>query len=158
MACHKYESALEYARAIKKPLLIDFTGWACVNCRKMEETVWCEPNVVQILKDSVVLVSLYVDDKEMLPVSEQYTSKFDDKRITTVGQKWSDLQKSVYGSNAQPQYFLLDNSETIMNGSANYQDNGSEKLFSKWLNHGIAQFQLFNGSEELKPVLSLVNE
>lgn len=153
MACHTYETALEYARAINKPLLIDFTGYACVNCRKMEETVWCEPTVEPILKDSVVLVSLYVDDKHVMPDSMHYVSKFDGKNIITYGQKWSDMQKSRYGSNAQPQYFLLDHYETILNGSANYQDHGSEKKFNEWLVKGLKQFELFNGSIAIEPVM-----
>lgn len=150
---HNYDEALEYAREINKPLLIDFTGYACVNCRQMEELVWGEPNVLPLMKDSMVLASLYVDDKTALPEDQWYTSKFDGKEIRTFGQKWSDLQKTKYRSNSQPQYFLLDNFETVLNGTANYQDHGSADRFGKWLEQGIEQFDMFNKVDELKPCL-----
>jgi thiol:disulfide interchange protein/DsbC/DsbD-like thiol-disulfide interchange protein len=152
-AFHNYDEALAYAKEINKPLLIDFTGYACVNCRQMEELVWGEPEVLPMMKDSLVLASLYVDDKTTLPEHEQYTSKFDGKEIRTYGQKWSDLQKSTYGSNSQPQYFMLDNFETVLNGTANYQDNGSAKKFGKWLVQGIEQYAAFSAADELKPCL-----
>ncbi len=152
-----YDYALAYSKEINKPLLIDFTGYACVNCRKMEETVWSEDDVLPIMRDSVVLVSLFVDSKISLPDNEHYVSKFDGKNITTVGQKWSDLQKSKYKSNAQPQYFMLDNYETVLNGSANFQDHGEEAKFSKWLNEGVKRYTLFNGSTIIRPDLVLAN-
>lgn len=152
---HDYEHALKYAREVNKPLMIDFTGHACVNCRQMENTVWIDERIRGILSRDVVVVSLYVDEKTALPESEQYVSKVTGKKIRTVGNKWSDFQIEHYKSNTQPQYFLLDKYETVLNGSANYQDHGSPQLFEAWLKQGGKQFELFNGSKEVRPVLSL---
>ncbi|MBC6696807.1 thioredoxin family protein [Hymenobacter sp. BT190] len=96
------------ARALRKPLFIDFTGHACVNCRKMEATVWKDPRVLQRLRDNFVVVALYVDDKTDLPQSEWYTSSYDSKQKTTLGKKNADLQLSGFNVNAQPFYVLLD--------------------------------------------------
>jgi thiol:disulfide interchange protein DsbD len=96
------------ARALRKPLFIDFTGHACVNCRKMEATVWSDPRVLQRLRDNFVVVALYVDDKADLPRNEWYTSKYDNKQKTTLGKKNADLQLSGFHVNAQPFYVLLD--------------------------------------------------
>lgn len=150
---HDYKYALEYARKVKKPLVIDFTGHACVNCRRMENTVWVEGKVKNILSNDVVVVSLYVDEKTSLPESEHYYSDVIKKTVNTVGRKWSELQTKVYKSNAQPQYFMLDNNEAIMNGSADFQNHGTAPVFEKWLKDGLKQFELFNGSKEVKPVL-----
>lgn len=81
---------------------MDFTGYACVNCRKMEEKVWADPKVLKLLNESVVLISLYVDDKRELPIDEQYVSRATGKQIKTIGQKWSDFQISNYKANAHP--------------------------------------------------------
>lgn len=154
---HDYEHGLAYAREMKKPLMIDFTGHACVNCRQMENTVWIDEHIRGVLSNEVVVVSLYVDEKTALPESEHYVSKETGKKINTVGKKWSDFQITRYKSNTQPQYFMLDHMESTLNGSANYQDHGSPKIFGKWLKQGIKQFELFNGSKELRPALVLVN-
>src|SRR5690606_31904185 len=98
---------LDYAKKVNKPALIDFTGWSCVNCRKMEATVWSDPEVLRRLKQDYVLISLYVDDKTKLDQSEQYTSTFSGKEITTIGKKWSDLQASMYHTNSQPYYVIV---------------------------------------------------
>ena len=103
-----YDEARAAARQQHKPLIIDFTGNACVNCRKMEATVWPDPRVLQRLRDKFVLVQLYVDDKTDLPAAEQVVSKFSGKTLRTVGNKWSDFQASRYNSNSQPDYVLLD--------------------------------------------------
>lgn len=108
---HDYNLALEYAKKVNKPLMVDFTGKTCVNCRKMEDNVWSDPKVLSILNNDYVLVSLYVDDKTVLPESEQYTSKTTGKKIKTVGNKWSDFQTEKYKTNSQPYYVLLDKSE-----------------------------------------------
>ena len=109
-----YDEALAYAKLQKKPLFVDFTGHSCVNCRKMEASVWANPEVLKRLNDDYIVVSLYVDDKTELPVGEQYTSKFSGKKITTLGKKWSDLQATRYNSNAQPQYILLNHNEETL--------------------------------------------
>jgi thiol:disulfide interchange protein DsbD len=96
------------ARAQNKPIFIDFTGHACVNCRKMEATVWSNPQVLQRLRENYVVVALYVDDKAELPATEQYTSSRDGKLKTTLGKKNADFQLSGFNVNAQPFYVLLD--------------------------------------------------
>ncbi|MEY4144538.1 MAG: hypothetical protein RLZZ335_390 [Bacteroidota bacterium] len=101
------EEGLAYADKTNKPVMIDFTGHSCVNCRKMEASVWADPEVLQMLRDSFVLISLYVDDKTVLPTSQQYVSSFSGKKVKTLGNKWSDYQASVFGINSQPYYVLM---------------------------------------------------
>lgn len=107
-AFYDYQEGLDYAKKVGKPALIDFTGWSCVNCRKMEASVWPDPSVLSQLKENYVLISLYVDDKTALEESEQYISEFSGKKITRIGQKWSDMQASVFGTNSQPYYVIVD--------------------------------------------------
>lgn len=111
-AFYDYQEGLDYARKVNKPALIDFTGWSCVNCRKMEATVWADNEVLRRLRQDYVIISLYVDDKTALDESEQYTSSSSGKKINTIGKKWSDLQTSVFKTNSQPFY-------VIMNGEGN---------------------------------------
>lgn len=106
-----YEKGLAYAKSVNKPIFLDFTGFACVNCRKMEDFVWSDPSVMSLLKNEVVVISLYVDDKKELPVSEQYISETSGKKIKTIGQKWSDFQAKNYHANAQPYYIILEHDE-----------------------------------------------
>lgn len=107
-----YAEALEVARKLKKPLMLDFTGINCVNCRKMEGQVWSDPQVMKRLKEDFVIVSLYVDVHNIeLPSSEQYFSKTLGKQIETLGDKNADLQVSTFGANTQPYYFFLDADE-----------------------------------------------
>ena len=103
-----YEEGLGHAKRVNKPVLIDFTGWSCANCRRMENTVWADPEVLKRLKNDYVLISLYVDDKTELHEDEKYTSKFNGKKIKTIGQKWSDFQASTFGVNSQPYYVIVD--------------------------------------------------
>jgi len=107
-AFYDYQEGLEYAQEVNKPVLIDFTGWSCVNCRKMEASVWPDPEVLKRLKQDFVLISLYVDDKTELEEAEKYVSKFSGKKISRIGQKWSDMQASVFGTNSQPYYVIAD--------------------------------------------------
>jgi thiol:disulfide interchange protein DsbD len=133
-----YDIALAYAQKVNKPLLIDFTGFACVNCRKMEEHVWSDPAVNNILSNKVVLVSLFVDDQRKLPESEQHASPTTGKKIKTIGNKWSDFQISKYKTNAQPYYVLVnDNEDSLLEPIAYTPD---AKLFENWLNTGIERF------------------
>ncbi len=106
---HDYDEGMRYAKAQGKPVLLDFTGWSCVNCRKMEDKVWSDPKVLKRLRQDYVLISLYVDDKMILPAEQQFVSPSTGKQIKTTGNKWSDLQSSVYNTNSQPYYVLLDN-------------------------------------------------
>lgn len=103
-----YEQALKCAQAQNKPLFIDFTGHGCVNCREMEQSVWSDPRVLDILKNDYVVVALYVDDKKTLPENEWYVSEYDGKKKKTLGKKNSDFQIKKFDSNAQPNYILLD--------------------------------------------------
>ncbi|WP_411274134.1 cytochrome c biogenesis protein CcdA [Daejeonella sp.] len=105
-AFYDYEQGLAYAKSVNKPILIDFTGWSCVNCRKMEASVWPDKEVLKRLKEDYVLISLYVDDKTELAENEKYTSSFSGKNIKTIGQKWSDFQASTFGTNSQPYYVI----------------------------------------------------
>jgi thiol:disulfide interchange protein DsbD len=106
VAFHDYEDGLAYAKEVNKPILIDFTGWACVNCRKMEERVWSDPAVLQLLKNEFVLISLYVDDKNKLPKEDQYLSPVTGKKVRTIGDKWMEFQKDNYSTAAQPLYVI----------------------------------------------------
>ncbi|MEH6407211.1 MAG: thioredoxin family protein, partial [Leeuwenhoekiella sp.] len=134
-----YDAGLAFAKANNKPVLLDFTGYACVNCRKMEERVWGEPQVLGKLKNDVVLISLYVDAQEDLPETDQYTSKTTGKRIKTVGNKWSDFQIKNYGANAQPYYVLLDLNEKPLIDPVGYTPDVD--TFAAWLDEGITKFK-----------------
>ncbi len=103
-----YEQALKCAQAQNKPLFIDFTGHGCVNCREMEQTVWADPRVLDMLRNDYVVVALYVDDKTTLPENEWYVSDYDGKKKKTLGKKNADFQIKKFDSNAQPNYILLD--------------------------------------------------
>jgi thiol:disulfide interchange protein DsbD len=105
---HDYDEAVAEAKKTGKPIMIDFTGFSCVNCRKMEENVWSEPRVLEVIKNDYVLVSLYVDDKTELPADKQTISKINGDKIETYGEKWSDMETSLFKSNTQPLYALID--------------------------------------------------
>jgi thiol:disulfide interchange protein DsbD len=137
---HDFELGLAYAKEVNKPILLDFTGWGCVNCRKMEGEVWLDPQVDQILRDEVVLISLYVDEFKKLPEEEQYVSEVTGKKIKTIGNKWSDFQIKHFQRNAQPQYILLGhNSMEPLNGWTAYDPD--VQLYIDWLREGIAEFE-----------------
>lgn len=134
-----YEEGMAYAKKINKPVMIDFTGHACVNCRKMEERVWSDSRVLQVLKNDIVLISLYVDDKRNLPVDEHYTSSINGKKVTTIGKKWSEFQINKYKANAQPYYVLLDHNGDNLNEYSAYNPDIEDYL--SWLQEGIGNFQ-----------------
>lgn len=136
-----YEEGLAAARAEGKPMLLDFTGWACVNCRKMEEQVWSDPEVARILTEDVVLVSLYVDDRKALPESEHRVEQYGGKdfRIRSVGNKWSYLQASRFNRNAQPFYVMIDHVGEHIGGSAGYDPDAD--VFIDFLKEGLAEFK-----------------
>jgi len=139
VAFHDYDTGLAYAKKIGKPVLIDFTGHACVNCRKMEERVWSEPQIFNKLNKDVVLISLYVDDKRDLPKEEQYISKTTGKEIKTIGNKWSDFQAVKYKANAQPYYVLVDTKENNLIEPVGYTSDVEE--YNTWLKTGIENFK-----------------
>lgn len=113
-AFYDYEEGLAYAKSVNKPVLIDFTGWSCTNCRKMEASVWPDKEVIRRLREDYVLISLYVDDKTELKEDEKYISSFSGKKVNTIGQKWSDFQASKFGTNSQPYYIITDHDGKIM--------------------------------------------
>jgi thiol:disulfide interchange protein DsbD len=117
---HDYDMALAYAKEVKKPLMVDYTGWSCVNCRKMEDNVWVDPRVLERLNNDYVLVSLYVDDKTALPEAEKRVSKTTGNKIKSIGNKWSDMQTERFGTNSQPYYVLLDAQEQMLNKPTGY--------------------------------------
>ena len=136
-----YYEALEVARREKKPLLVDFTGWACVNCRKMEESVWTQPEISKILSNDVILVSLYVDERKALPKEEHEIKSYGGKdfKIKTVGNKWTYMEVERYGTNAQPFYVMLDANEEVLSGSASY--NSDPQVFLDFLKEGIKNYK-----------------
>ncbi len=140
-----FDKALAYSKKVGKPLFIDFTGKACVNCRKMENTVWGKPGVIEKLRNDVVIVSLYVDDKKELPKKEHKTVEYAPgkfKKITQIGHKWSYFQQSRYKTNTQPYYRMLGpNGEDLSNGSADYEHHGTAKKFQKWLEAGLEAYK-----------------
>ena len=143
---HDYDEGIKYAKEVGKPAMLDFTGWACVNCRKMEEQVWSNSNVKKILTNDVVLISLYVDERIDLPVDQQYQTKLagKTKKVKTTGDKWMVLQANTFGTNSQPYYVILDNNENQINEAANYQDYGTVAKFQDWLNRGLAEYEKLN--------------
>lgn len=140
IAFHEYEDGIAYAKEINKPILLDFTGYACVNCRKMEDYVWSDKKILSILKNDVVLISLYVDDKKELPESEKYVSPETGKKIKTIGNKWSDFQITRYKANAQPYYLILDTDGTTLSKAPASYDPDID-LYERWLKEGIANFK-----------------
>jgi thioredoxin-related protein len=123
--------AQQKAQALNKPLLIDFTGWACVNCRRMEENVWIDPEVNAYMKNEFVLVSLYVDEKMSLPANEQFTSCITGKNVKTVGNKWSNFQVVNFNSNSQPQYVILSPQGKLLNSPIGYSSKDEYLAFLK---------------------------
>jgi thiol:disulfide interchange protein DsbD len=136
-----YDEALAIARQLHKPLMLDFTGINCVNCRKMEGEVWSDPEVMKRLKNDFVIVSLYVDvhDVDLQP-SEQYFSKMLDKKITTLGDKNADLQITEYNANTQPYYFFLDANENRLEPEGYGYDSDVEK-FKNMLDDVVAKYK-----------------
>ncbi|RCH54918.1 hypothetical protein DJ568_10600 [Mucilaginibacter hurinus] len=144
-AWYDYEQALQVSKELKKPILIDFTGWNCVNCRKMEVDVWENPEVFKRLRDNYVLLQLYVDDKTPLEAKEEYKSTFSGKKITNLGAKWSDLQASRFNANSQPFYVLLDSEGNLLKHSNNQiiKPSGADfniSSYIKFLDSGIAAY------------------
>lgn len=131
-----YCEAFAAAKRENKAVMIDFTGWACINCRRMEENVWTRPEVFKELNEHYILLSLYVDDRQPLPENEQYFSKLLDKQVKTVGNKWSDLENTCFGQPSQPYYALVSADERLLNDPRGYTPDPAEYL--KWLQCGVA--------------------
>jgi thiol:disulfide interchange protein len=147
-AWYDYEQALQVSKELHKPIIIDFTGFNCVNCRKMETNVWSDPGVFKHLRDDFILLQLVVDDKASLPASEQFISTYSGKKITTLGGKWSDVEASRFNANSQPLYVMLDsdgnflkdqNGKEIMPSPADY----NIASYTKYLESGIAAYKAY---------------
>ena len=140
LAFNDYDKGVAYAKKVGKPVLIDFTGHACVNCRKMEMNVWVQPDVLAKLKNDVVLISLYVDDKRELAAGDVVDSKLKPgKKLKYIGQKWSELQTIKYKANTQPMYVLMDHNEENLIDPVAYTPDVEE--YNAWLQKGISNFK-----------------
>lgn len=140
--CFKdFDEGLAFANENNKPILLDFTGWACVNCRKMEENVWSEPDIFPILKNDYVLISLYVDDRKELPEDQQFDFQYDSgrvKRIQNIAQKWGTFQDINFNAVSQPFYVLLSPELEVLNSSIQNSDADTYRL---WLLEGLHNFK-----------------
>jgi thiol:disulfide interchange protein DsbD len=139
---HDYEEALLEARRQNKPILIDFTGWACVNCRRMEENVWTNPDVAELMKNRFIVVSLYVDERKKLPAKDrvEFESKNGEKKqVVTVGDKWTNFQIENFYKTSQPQYAIISPDEKALTRTKGYTPDPDE--FVEWLECGLAAFK-----------------
>src|SRR5574344_1417249 len=134
-----YEEGMAAAKAQGKPVVVDFTGFGCVNCRKMEAAVWTDAQVADLLQHDFVLISLYVDDKKALPEPIQITENGQQRTLRTVGDKWSYLQRSKFGANAQPFYVILDNDGMPLNRSYSFDD--QVKHYIDFLKSGLRNYK-----------------
>lgn len=132
-----FSEAMEQAKKTGKPLFVDFTGWSCVNCRKMEASVWSDSRVLKRFNENFVMVSLYVDDKSPLPEKEHYVSAISKKEIKTIGNKWSDIETSQFGRNSQPYYVILDHQGRLL---AEESFNMNVNQYIEFLDKGLALF------------------
>lgn len=139
--CFKdFDEGVAYAKKVNKPILLDFTGWACVNCRKMEANVWSETDIYPIIKNEYVLISLYIDDRKELPEDQQFDFKFDSgriKSIKTIGQKWGTFQSVNFNAASQPYYVLLSPDSEVLNNAVQYTDRNE---YRNWLLQGLDRF------------------
>ena len=134
-----YESGMAYAKKVNKPVMIDFSGFGCVNCRKMEASVWTDPKVKQMLENDYVLITLMVDDKTKLPQPIEIQENGKTRKLKTIGDKWSYLQRSKFGSNAQPFYILLNDEGQPLGPS--YAFNEDVSKYIQFLQHGLKEFK-----------------
>lgn len=137
-----YEEAIQLAKQRNKPVLIDFTGWACVNCRRMEEKVWTTSRVEKLMKEEFILVSLYVDERTKLPSSQRTvytTSNGTEKSIITVGDKWTTFQIENFKATSQPQYAIISPDEKALVKTKFYTPNAAE--FANWLQCGLDAYK-----------------
>ena len=147
--CFKdYDEGLAYAREVNKPILLDFTGHGCVNCRRMEDQVWGQPGVHERIKEDYVLISLYVDEREEL--AEPFVSDFSGRKLRTVGNKWADFQARFFDRNSQPYYVLLDPQGSMLNQPVPYTPDVEE--YAAFLDCGLQQFERLTGKGALGSV------
>jgi thiol:disulfide interchange protein DsbD len=138
LECYKdFEEGRTVASLQQKPILLDFTGWACVNCRKVEENVWSDPEIFRLINEEFVLISLYVDDRKELPENQKFTLKYQsgrERQIENVGQKWAAFQAINFQSVAQPHYILMMPDGTLLAPPQQYTDIPTYKT---WLKEGL---------------------
>lgn len=134
-----YETGMAYAKKVHKPVMIDFSGFGCVNCRKMEASVWTDPKVKQILENDYVLITLMVDDKTKLPETITINEHGKVRKLKTIGDKWSYLQRSKFGANAQPFYVLLDNEGNPLAPSYAFDENVNKYI--NFLQEGLRNYR-----------------
>ena len=134
-----YESGMAYAKKVNKPVMIDFSGFGCVNCRKMEASVWTDPKVKQMLENDYVLITLMVDDKTKLPQPIEIQENGKTRKLKAIGDKWSYLQRSKFGSNAQPFYILLNDEGQPLGPS--YAFNEDVSKYIQFLQNGLKEFK-----------------
>ena len=134
-----YDSGMAYAKKVNKPVMIDFSGFGCVNCRKMEASVWTDPKVKQMLENDYVLITLMVDDKTKLPQPIEIQENGKTRKLKTIGDKWSYLQRSKFGSNAQPFYILLNDEGQPLGPS--YAFNEDVSKYIQFLQNGLKEFK-----------------
>ena len=134
-----YDQALAAAKALNRPIFIDFTGHGCVNCREMEANVWSDPRVKEMLRNDFIICALYVDDKTDLPEEEWYVSSYDGKEKKTIGRKYADFQISYFGTNAQPYYCLMDHNGNLLMKPRAYDLD--KDAFVSFLQEGLSHFE-----------------
>ncbi len=143
LECYKdFDTGVAAAQRENKPILLDFTGWACVNCRKMEENVWSDPRIYSLIQNDYILISLYIDDRKKLPEAEQFDFQYESgriKAIETIGQKWGTFQTINFNSASQPYYVLLSPDLEVLNEPVQYVD---VETYREWLTSGLSQYQL----------------
>lgn len=148
---NKYKEALALAKKQNKPVLIDFTGWACVNCRRMEEKVWPDQLVDSLMRNEFIVVSLYVDERNKLPLTEQTVVKLangTEKSIVTVGDKWATFQTENFGATSQPQYAIITPDQEALTRTKFYTPDEAE--FAEWLKCGLDAFKNKNTKQQAK--------
>lgn len=152
MECyHDYEEGMRVAKSRKVPVLIDFTGYACVNCRKMEDNVWIKPEIFKILTEKYVVVSLYVDDRKELPKNKLHKSLDGSRSLKTYGDKWKDFQTFFYDANAQPFYVLVDNNGKMLANPRGYTPDVLE--YKSFLEAGICRYNYrMSGGEDYSEI------
>jgi thiol:disulfide interchange protein DsbD len=130
-----YDMAMAYAKEKNMPVMLDFTGYGCVNCRKMEAAVWTDPEVAEIINEKYILVTLHVDDKTPLAEPLVVTENGQERKLRTIGDRWSYLQRYKFGANAQPFYVLLSPDGKPL--APSYSFNEDVSSYIEWLNSGL---------------------
>jgi len=158
MTIRDYDEALAYAKKINKPLLIDFTGWACVNCRRMEENVWAHESISPIMAEDFIVASLYVDERT--PLTDEHKGKpmVTGSTMETVGHRWTNMQIDRYQEVTQPLYVVVDHNENNISGKANYANHGTPEKFKAWLKNAKRKFADSKDYAVIEPEFKVINK